>query len=193
MTSTFDGSTPTGADARPADEPDMMGPEDLGLSALDQLRERVATAAAEREEWVHEIPKVGVRITCDANIDAQDHQRWVATSMPRPPKGRGRPINPDPMKMRRDVLSARAILHQCVGIELRGADGKFRPMLSPTTQAPLVLEDQEFLRAFGVPDPIELMRRLFVRDADLIKAGQDLLRAAGYMDDDDDEDEPDPT
>ncbi len=199
MTSTFDGSTPAGLPAAPpppyaagapAPEPEVEG-TDLGMSALDQLRQRVNDAAAVKEHWVHEIRRTGVRITCDTNIEAADFQRWQTAALPRVSK-RGPQRMPDVTKMRRELVSARAILGTCVLVEMKGSDGTYREVTNPRTREPLMLNDPEFLTAFSVPDPIELVRKVFVRDSDLMLAGEDLLTAAGFMGGDDD-DEADPT
>jgi hypothetical protein len=54
----------------------------------------------------------------------------------------------------------------------------------------VALDDSFLLTRFGVPDPIELLRKLFVRDADLMNAGEELLTVAGFMGGDDDESDP---
>ena len=190
----FDGSTtaPSAITGPPTSgpEPEVEG-ADLGMSALDQLRARVTEATAVREVWVHEIERTGVRLTCDTNIEAALHQKWISGSLPRQSR-RSRGGSPDVTKLRRDLLSARAIVDTCVLVEMKGSDGAYREVKNPNTGEPLLLEDSYFLTAFGVPDPIELVRKLFVRDADLMNAGEALLDAAGLMGGGD-EDESDPT
>lgn len=192
MTATFDGSTTPGTPgALPPGEPEEVQGADLGMSALDQLRQRVTDAAAVREHWVHEIRRTGVRLTCDTNIEASDFQKWQSAALPRVSK-RGPQRMPDVTKMRRELVAARAILGSCVLVEMKGSDGAYREVKNPRTQEPLLLDDREFLTAFSVPDPVELVRKLFVRDSDLMIAGEDLLTAAGFMGGDED-DEADPT
>lgn len=186
---TFDGST-TGA-TRPAPEPDPdVEDTGVGVSALELLRARVAEAAEVREDWVHEIRRTGVRITCDTNIEASDQQRWMSSALPRTKRGSRQA--PDITKLRREIMGARAIIGSCTQIELRGHDEQYRVVKDPTSGEPLVLDSPELLRSFGVPDPVELLRKLFVRDADMMNAGEDLLTAAGFLGGDDG-DEVDPT
>lgn len=184
----FNGATgATATDPQPAPaEPVDTG----GVSMLDRLRQSVADAAAVREDWVHEIKRTGVRLTCDANISAEDFQRWQRAAMPRQPGRRNQVRVPDPTTMRREVLSARAIIATCMQIEIKGDGDTWSVLLNPASKEPMVLDDQELLRSFGVPDPIEMVRKLFVRDSDLLNAGEELLDAAGFMGEDDDESDP---
>ena len=189
----FDGST-AGSPAvdsapQPGNVPDVNS-TDPGVDALEQLRERVAAANEVREVWVHEIKRTGVRLTCDTNIDGTDYQRWLNGALPKTTR-RGRGTAPDVTKMRRELLSARAIIDTCVLVEMMlGSDDEYIQIVNPQTREPVALDDSFLLTRFGVPDPIELLRKLFVRDADLMNAGEELLTVAGFMGDDDDESDP---
>ena len=188
---TFDGSTTAGSPAvdsapPPGNVPDVNS-TDLGVDALEQLRERVAAANEVREVWVHEIKRTGVRLTCDTNIDGTDYQRWLNGALPKQTR-RGRGAAPDVTKMRRELLSARAIIDSCVQVDMLGSDNKYHPILDPQTREYVALDDSSLLTRFGVPDPIELLRKFFVRDADLMNAGEELLTVAGFMGGDDESD-----
>jgi len=69
-----------------------------------------------------------------------------------------------------------------------GSDDKYHPIVDPRTREHVALDDSSLLTQFGVPDPIELLRKLFVRDADLMNAGEELLTVAGFMGGDDESD-----
>ena len=187
----FDGSTTAGSPAVDSAPPPGNVPDvnsiDPGVSALEQLRERVTAANEVREVWVHEIKRTGVRLTCDTNIDGPDYQRWLNGALPKQTR-RGRGAAPDVTKMRRELLSARAIIDSCVQVDMLGSDNKYHPILDPQTREYVALDDSSLLTQFGVPDPIELLRKLFVRDADLMNAGEELLTVAGFMGDDDESD-----
>jgi hypothetical protein len=71
-----------------------------------------------------------------------------------------------------------------------GSDDEYHQIVNPQTREPVALDDSFLLTRFGVPDPIELLRKLFVRDADLMNAGEELLTVAGFMGGDDDESDP---
>lgn len=186
----FDGSTTTESltadSASPPGNVSDVNSVDTGVNALERLRERVAQANQVRELWVHEIKRTGVRLTCDTNVEGTDYQRWLSGALPKQSRrGRG---SPDVTKMRRELLSARAIIDTCTLVEMQGKDGDYIPIVNPQTHEPVTLDDSYLLTRFGVPDPIELLRKLFVRDADLMNAGEDLLTTAGFMGDDDESD-----
>jgi len=186
----FDGSTagsPAVDSAPPPGNVPDVNSTDLGVDALEQLRERVAAANEVREVWVHEIKRTGVRLTCDTNIDGTDYQRWLSGALPKTTR-RGRGTAPDVTKMRRELLSARAIIDSCVQVDMLGSDNKYHPILDPQTREYVALDDSSLLTRFGVPDPIELLRKFFVRDADLMNAGEELLTVAGFMGGDDESD-----
>ena len=189
----FDGSTTAGGPAVDSAPPPGNVPDvnsiDPGVDALEQLRERVTAANEVREVWVHEIKRTRVRLTCDTNIDGTDYQRWLNGALPKTTR-RGRGAAPDVTKMRRELLSARAIIDSCVQVEMLGSDDEYHQIVNPQTREPVALDDSFLLTRFGVPDPIELLRKLFVRDADLMNAGEELLTVAGFMGGDDDESDP---
>lgn len=163
------------------------------LSMLDMLRQRVEERErAEVDLWEYTIAPIGVKLFCDPRIDNADYQKWIKASMPRL-KGR-RAGQPNSMDLDQFQLSSRAMVHTNVRIALRDekvrdekAEGAWRPITDSSGEA-LTVEDKAVLQAFNVMDPIALMKKLFGRDSAAIDAGQDLLRAAGYLDGDEDDD-----
>jgi hypothetical protein len=192
----FDGSS--GTALRSADDnhqtPEAMGfgagiDEDGPSSMLEVLRERVeAREADEVEPWTHEVADIGVRIVCNPQVENPDYQRWVKAALPKA-RGRGRPRTVGAMDLDQLALSARAIIATNLRVEVYNKRTKAWAPVSDKGEA-LTLDDPGMLRAFGVMDPVSLLRKLFRRDADLINAGQDLLAAAGYLDSEDDDDDP---
>lgn len=191
MTTTFDGSSggdtppqatawsPTNGSTPHDDSPDSL---------LDQLRERVEERDDEEpQEWIKEVPKLGIRIICDPDIENGDYQRWLKASFP---KGRGRRSGraSSPMDMDQLALSARALTATCLRLEIK-RDGEWRPMIGRDGE-PYTLESQELLRTFNVMDTTSVLRKLFGRDSKVIDAGQELLAEAGYLGDDADDDDP---
>lgn len=157
-------------------------------SMLDLLRDRVESRESEETEpWVHEIPALGLRLVCDPRIDNADYQRWMKASLPRGRGARNRQFNG--MDIDTLALSARAITHTNLRVEVQNKDKFWIPITDGTDPTPLSLDDSAMLRTFNVMDSISLLRKLFGRDAALINAGQALLAEAGYLDADVDDPE----
>lgn len=194
MTTTFDGSTGSGPapDAHlPQAQAWSPAAEELAPdSLLDQLRERVEERdETEPQEWIKEIPKVGIRLVLDPDIANEDFQRWMKAATPRG-KGRGRAASANPMAMDQLQLSARALTAQCIRLEIKDRNSDvWRPMIGSDGD-PMRPDSRELLRTFSVMDSASLLRKLFGRDAKVIDAGQELLQEAGYLGDDADEDDP---
>lgn len=192
MTTTFDGSTGPAPDGPPeattwvpAAAPDVA--DDSPDSLLDQLRERVEERDdTEPQEWFKEVPKLGIRIVCNPDIENNDFQRWMKQATPRV-KGRGS-RSANPMDMDQLQLAGRALTATCERLEIKRGD-VWTPMLGKDGDK-LTLESTELLRTFRVMDSISVLRKLFRLDARVIDAGQELLREAGYLGDDADDDDP---
>lgn len=195
---TFDTSSdlhaPTGGPAHAASAPETAtvftpGEPSAPLdSLLDQLRERVAERdESDPQEWVKEIPKVGIRLVCDPDIEAEDYQRWVKGAQARGRGGRRRALT-SALDLDQFALSVRALTATCLRLEIHDGE-KWRPMTGARSDV-LNLESTELLRTFGVMDSASVLRKLFGRDARIIDAGQELLTEAGYLGGDDDDDNP---
>lgn len=198
MTTTFDGSTP-GAEAPETTSfgtpvTPAIAEEARPDSLLDQLRDRVGDRDEdEPAEWFDEIPKVGIRLVCDPDIDAEDFRRWTRAAMGGNgpgSKGRRRRSGSSPMDMSQKAIAVRALVAQNLRLEIRHGD-EWRVMNGRDGQA-LTLESNELMTTFGVMDAATLLKRLYGRDARVIEAGQGLLAEAGYLDKDDDEDDESP-
>jgi hypothetical protein len=196
----FDGSssgpnnaTTYATDNVPAAEAMRFGPalDDSPASMLDVLRDRVEQRdVADADPWVHEIPKVGVRLVCDPRIDNADYQRWVKAAMAKTRTARRGRSNANAMDLDQLALSARAITATNIRVEIKRQGDEWVAISDGASADALNLEDAAMLRAFGVMDPTSLLRKLFGRDAAVINAGQELLAAAGYLDGDDEDDDP---
>lgn len=201
MTTTFDGSTggvpqPPASDPRveqhdpAAAEASAWGPSstpDAPESLLDQLFERVSEREeAETPEWVKEVPKIGIRLVFDTDIDNAEFQRWMKAAQP---KGRRRQ-RAGAFDMDQLALSTRALIAKNLRIEVKGADGKAWNTLTAQSGEALTLESPELLRRFNALDAGFLLKKLFGRDAFVIDAGNELLEEAGYLGDGVDDDDP---
>lgn len=190
---TFNTSTDGSSTAPVAPELPVAAPfdptgSDTPDSLLDQLRARVDERdETEPSEWTKEVPKVGIRLVCDPDIEAEDYQRWVKGAQARGKGGRRRAMT-SALDLDQFALSVRALTATNIRLEIKRGDG-WTPMTGPQGEV-LTLESRELLRTFNVMDSASVLKRLFGRDARVIDAGQELLTEAGYLGGDDDDDNP---
>jgi hypothetical protein len=189
----FDGSTPGvtyGMEGSPAPAPvaapapaPVAAPAPEMFDALDALREQM-DARDEEEQVAHvDVPGLGWRLVCDLDFQFAQFKDWQKMALPPSQRG-GRKVNM--LDMDQAILMLNVLLGTCRGLEYRTRDGKeWRALLSRDGGEPLTLVSPELLDTFNVMDGQTLIRKLFRSDAQLVKAGQQVVTEAGWNEDGD--------
>lgn len=196
----FDGTSPTAEfhdrpqDDAPHDGYSAQEAEPTGLDALDLLREAVQEReAAPAPELVDvPIPGLGWRLKCDPDFTYAQYRDWQKAGLPPKQKAGKRP--PNALDMDRALTASLVLVNTCVGVEMQRRDGEWSTVVNSRGDA-VSLRDREFLDRFNMVDPRSLLRKLFTlpgrsADAALIKAGDLVVAAAGYADDEGEEADP---
>jgi hypothetical protein len=192
-TTPFDGSTPRPADSPPATDAYAAPPaaaesvELSGLSALDALDAQIQERDEEEESTtLVEIPGLdGVRLVCSTVVPYDDYQRWQKAAIP-PADRKKKRLNG--LSMSQMVLACMVLRNTCEAIEHR-VGKQWQPMLG-TDGEPFTLESDELLRRYGIIDPDLFVKRLFGRDPAVLAAGETVMKASGWLEDDDDDTDP---
>lgn len=198
---TFDATTGGGDQPYPHDERETGWPipeaEPSGLDALDRLREAVQEreAAPTPDLEAVPIPGLGWRLLCDPDFSYPQFRDWQKAGLPARQKAGKKP--PNPLDMDRALTASLILVNTCVGVEMQRGDGTWVAVTN-SHGVPISLKDPEFLAKFNVIDPLSLLRKLFTvpgksADAPLMKAGDQLIAAAGYTEVDDEDADADPT
>lgn len=161
-------------------------------SALAQLRERMQRREATPVEyWTREIPGIGLRLVCNPVIEHAEFRRWLKAAQDSGKgKRRRQQQQAGPSDIDQLMLSGLALVHQNVAIEFdtrfeAGGDPNWTELPDPAG-GPMTLESQALLREYAVMTPVALLQKFFRLDPRVIAAGQELLDAAGYGDEEDD-------
>lgn len=168
--------------------------EPAGLDALDLLREAVQEReAAPAPELVEvPIPGLGWRLKCDPDFSYAQYRDWQKAALPTKQRAGKRP--PNALDMDRALTASLVLVNTCVGVEMQRRDGEWTTVVNSRGDA-VSLRDREFLDRFNMVDPRSLLRKLFTlpgrsADAALIKAGDLVVTAAGYADDESEDEDP---
>lgn len=184
---TFDASTSTGTAAPAAPPADPAAEREQavhGLSALDQLAAQIEERDQEEETTVAvEIPGLDVRLVCSTVAPYEEYKRWQMASFP--PKER-RSRRPRPMAMSQLYLSCTVLASTCEAIEYKAGE-QWKPLLDSSGQ-PYTLESDELLHRYGVLDSHQLVQKLFGRDARVLAAGEKVMVASSWVEDDESDD-----
>lgn len=181
---TFDGST-RHTDWTPPSEPDPMDGNVMPIDTLDLLREQIAAQEAESDRptsTIVDVPGGAIRLVCTNDIPSKQISRWNSKALP---VKRRKATQVSPLEIDQNVLNSSILIDTCQHIEVL-RDGQWVP-ITDTDGEFLGFRDQPLLRVFGAVDPAAAIKKLFPRDADLIHAGQDVLRGAGWGDEDGDD------
>lgn len=193
MSSTFDVSTGDAteeSDTTPLETPEQFN----GTGSLAQL----GAAAKQRtalEPEVVEVPGVPIRLVCHPDISSKSLGHWQRRALP--PAARNS-TQVSPFMMDQSVFHAAVLVNTCKAVEVRkqGSADVWNTITSDEGDV-LTLKDKAVWSELGALDSAGTIKRLFPRDADLARAGQQVLDAAGWtekvMYDIDDEGESDPT
>lgn len=179
---TFDGSTGGGvsslADVRSDPEFDSVSG---ATDTLDLLRERVQERQSE-EFPNHLLDAGGIRLSCRTVIDFRELQKWREQAIPK--AWRNKKLTEEQRGSKMDMRQFfTAVFVACTEeVEVLGRDGRTWKPITNSAGQPLTLAEGALNNAFGVMDVVSLVRKLWRRDADLMHAGNELLAAAGWTD-----------
>jgi hypothetical protein len=194
--STFDASTgnTTLDEDDSAAGPPLETQEREGVGSLAAL----GAAAKQRTELAPEtveVPGVPIRLVCHPDISSKSLSNWQRRALP--PKARNS-SQISPFMMDQSIFHGAVLVNTCTAIEVKkaGSDDVWNTIASDQGEV-LTLKDRAVWDQLGALDSASTIKRLFPRDADLARAGQQVLDAAGWtekvMYDLDDEDTADPT
>lgn len=192
---TFDGSTSRADQEEDVDTTPLEAPaESGGIGSLDQLGAAAQQRTALAPETV-EVPGVPIRLVCHPDISSKALSNWQRRALP--PKARNS-TQISPFMMDQSVFHSAVLVNTCTAIEVKraGSDDEWNTITSEGGEV-LTLKDRAVWDQLKALDSAGTVKRLFPRDSDLAKAGQQVLDAAGWtekvMYDLDDEDAADPT
>lgn len=177
---TFDGSSAP-APARVHDYQPVAEETAPVVSALDMLRAEVEQRdSQERELLPVEVPGLPVRLMCRTDFSAAEWESWQKLAIP---AAKRKSRNLSPTDMQQHVLYSLVLVNTCEHLEYRS--GQDWQPITGKDQEPLNLASREMLDRFGQMDAASLVRKLFGRDAALLRAGQRVVNASGYGDEED--------
>ena len=160
--------------SEPAETEELFGDSVDTLDLLKQASEERAEIAPE----VIEVPGIPVRLVCSTDIESKRLSSWQRRALP--PRLRNS-AQVSPFMLDQAVFHAAVLVNTCVAVEVRrkGSEDDWRTITSPDGSV-LTLSDRAVWERLGALDSAGAVKRLFPRDADLAKAGQQVLDAAGW-------------
>jgi hypothetical protein len=187
MMTTFDGSS-AAPRQRPAEfgyDNDAPRPTETltgatPYDALAALREQLDERTDENLCYV-EIPKLDWRLVCDADFPYAQYAKWQKASFPAAQRNRRK--GPNPLDMDQAVLSRLVLLGTCQGMEYRDSTGEWQPLMD-SRNTPMTPDSAEIMSRFQEVDPGFFLRRLFGSDSAVMRAGEQVMRAAGWLESD---------
>lgn len=190
---TFDGSTvaaperPDSGNGLPAGPP---GPIEA-FDPLESLREQLAERDENEERTTTvPVPGVGWRLVCAIDFEFPEYKDWQKSALPRNQRN-GRRVNM--LDLDQAVLACTVLTRTCEEIQYQDSAGTWHTMVEPD-DSPTTLASGALLTRFNLMDPRLFVRKLFgQRDAALIAASMEVIRAAGWDEPDGGAAEEDPT
>lgn len=167
-------------------EPDGIDePVDDGLDTLDLLEEAAEQKAkdeAEIKPEVVEVPGIGLRLLCETNIPSKKLTSWQRKALP--PRLRNT-SEVSPLAMDQAVFNTAVLVNTCAAVQVLRKGGKadteadWRTVTDTTGEVCTLLSKAvwEKLKAL---DSATAVKKLFPRDSELLRAGQQVLDAAGW-------------
>lgn len=192
---TFDTSGMGGAPQQPQQYPQqqpaapmpMAVPEPAdpmgGLDTLALLRDAVADTAEIQPEVIEVPGNVGIRLVCSTDITFKQLQTWQRRSLSPAARKSGKfnSLDMDQLHLNVAVLVGTMLEIQ---VRDRNDPDTWHTIEDAREHRPLTFTDDAVLRQFGAIDTITALRALFGnREADIVKAGQQVLTAAGWTED----------
>lgn len=180
MTSTFDA---TAGHANP--QQSMMSPATPVEPVLDTLA-MLGQAAAQQvpieEEFVEVPGDVGIRLVCLPDISARQLQTWQQRALP---KHMRNATNVSPLSMDSLVLAVATLVNTLLRVEVRDAKDRtlWHPVCDPADGRPLGFNDNALLATFGAMDAVTALKKIFVRESDVVRASRQVMNASGWGED----------
>lgn len=164
--------------------PPVAPPDPLdGSDTLALLRDAVAEQVEIRPEIIEVPGNVGIRLVCSTDITFKQLQNWQRKSLPPHARKSGRFTTLDMDQLHLNVAVLVGTLLE-IQVRDRRDPTVWHTIEDARDHRPLTFEDGEVLRQFGAIDTITALRRLFAnRESEIVKAGQQVLGAAGWTED----------
>lgn len=182
---TFDGSH------APTHDGFLNAPSELDappFDALAALREQLEERAEQTENICYvDIPGLGWRLVCSLDFPYSQYARWQKASLPANQRNRTR--GPNMLDLDQAMLSRFVLLGTCQGVEYRASTGEWVSVLDSNSN-PIKPDSTEMMQRFGEVDPGVFLRKLFGGDAAVMRAGESVMRAAGWMEAEDADTDP---
>lgn len=172
--------------------PDTPRPDEPVMSTLDQLR---ASAAEEddREPITVTNPRETIRLTLRTDLEQREIQRWSNLALDRKVRQKldRRGGTPNLTKLNPVIMYATAIAETCTGVEVWSrATQTWNEVVDERTGEPLTFADATLRQVLGGIDAVSAVKRAFNNsEPALMTAGQRLINASGFGDDDEVRDE----
>jgi hypothetical protein len=161
------------------DDTDYQTPKPTTRSGLpsvyDQLRKELSRPTDVPKHVILKVParpNISVKYKTDVALEQLDRWRVAARK-----------------NKKRDTLDVREfnsliLVSQCVGILFDGEE------VEDENGDAITFRTQEFIESLGALEAKGAIKALYDRDADILRAGAEILKAAGYDDEEDDEEDP---
>jgi hypothetical protein len=183
---TFDGSHPSGSHAGLLTDPSER--DAAPFDALAALREQLEERAEQTERTCYvDIPGLGWRLVCSLDFPYSQYARWQKASLPVNQRNRSR--GPNLLDLDQAMLSRFVLLGTCQGVEYRNSTDEWVSVADGQGN-PIKPDGEEMMARFGEVDPGVFLRKLFGGDAAVMRAGEVVMRAAGWMEADDPDADP---
>lgn len=169
---------------------EVRGPDaadEPAMSTLDQLR---ASAAEEddREPITVLNPKKTIRLTLRTDLEQKQIQRWSNVALDRKVRAKldRRGGTPNLTKLDPVIMYATGIAETCISVEVWSrATQTWNTVVDERTGEPLTFADPMLRQVLGGIDAVSAVKRAFnSSEPALMTAGQRLLDASGFGDDD---------
>jgi hypothetical protein len=143
---------------------------------LELLRQRAGETVEVRSTTVY-TPTEHIRLVCRGNIDGREIQRWNRKALP--PVAR-KASNPSAFDADSRVLYSTVLSETCERVEVLGRTGEWRVVEDAVEHTALTFKDPALLNAFGSLEATGAIKKMFVLDSAITKAGQAVLEGAGW-------------
>jgi hypothetical protein len=157
-------------------EEELAPPVEESTGTLSMLRGAVAQRVEAPPETV-EVPDIPLRLICSTDIESRQITSWQRKALP--PQLRNA-SQVSPLAMDQANFNASVLINTCLRIEVKSVkDGAWRAITDEQGNV-LTLADKAVWAELGALDSRSTVKKMFGRDADLMRAGQKVLNAAGW-------------
>ncbi|NUT90862.1 MAG: hypothetical protein HOY78_02415 [Saccharothrix sp.] len=149
------------------------------FDSLALLREAVAQQVEVQPVVVEAPGNVGVRLVCHTDVTSKQLQKWQRLALP--PALRKSP-NPPALAMDQLQLNVAVLSGTMLRVEVRDRQTGAWVSVQDRAGNELTFNDTALLEQFGALDTVTALKRLFVQESEIVKAGQAVLAKAGWTD-----------